>query len=261
MGLFDKKDCAICGAKIGLLGNRKLEDGNCCKDCAKKLSPWFSDRRRSTIADIEKQLAYREANKADVAVFNVTRTLGMGTKVLLDEDAGKFIVTSAKKWQDENPDVIGFSQVTGCNVAVDEHKRELTQRDKDGKQVSYRPQRFAYDYDFTMIININSPWFDEIRFRLNISSVTIEPSFSSGSGILGAIGGVLDANHTDAKYRQYVAMGDEIKAALTEARQTVRDGVVAAKAPKVAQTCPQCGATTMPDANGRCEYCGGALAG
>ncbi len=49
MGLFDKKYCDICGEKIGLLGNRKLEDGNLCKDCAKKLSPWFSDRRRSTV--------------------------------------------------------------------------------------------------------------------------------------------------------------------------------------------------------------------
>ena len=41
MGLFDKKFCDICGDKIGLLGNRKLEDGNMCKDCAKKLSPFF----------------------------------------------------------------------------------------------------------------------------------------------------------------------------------------------------------------------------
>ena len=45
MGLFDKKYCDICGEKIGLLGNRKLENGNLCKNCAKKLSPWFSDRR------------------------------------------------------------------------------------------------------------------------------------------------------------------------------------------------------------------------
>jgi len=29
--IFDKKVCAICGGEIGLLGNRKLEDGNLCK--------------------------------------------------------------------------------------------------------------------------------------------------------------------------------------------------------------------------------------
>ena len=66
MGLFDKKYCDICGAKIGLLGNRKLEDGNLCKNCAAKLSPWFSDRRQSTVAEIGEQLSYREANREKV---------------------------------------------------------------------------------------------------------------------------------------------------------------------------------------------------
>ena len=31
MGLFDKKFCDVCGEKIGMLGNRKLEDGNTAK--------------------------------------------------------------------------------------------------------------------------------------------------------------------------------------------------------------------------------------
>ena len=93
MGLFDKKYCDICGEKIGLLGNRKLENGNLCKNCAKKLSPWFSDRRNSTVKEIKEQLAYREANQEKVATFHTTRTLAPDTKVLLDEDAGKFMVT------------------------------------------------------------------------------------------------------------------------------------------------------------------------
>lgn len=46
--LFEKKECAICGGEIGLLGNRKLEDGNMCKACAAKLSPWFDERRHSS---------------------------------------------------------------------------------------------------------------------------------------------------------------------------------------------------------------------
>ncbi|MFR7403335.1 MAG: DUF4428 domain-containing protein [Coriobacteriaceae bacterium] len=56
--LFEKKECAICGGEIGLLGNRKLEDGNMCKACAAKLSPWFDERRHSTVAQIEEQLEY-----------------------------------------------------------------------------------------------------------------------------------------------------------------------------------------------------------
>ena len=94
--LFDKKECDLCGGEIGLLGNRKLEDGNMCKNCAKKLSPFFDERRHSTVAQINEQLAYREANKADVAAFHVTRTLGNGTKVshltyIGDSDFGKGI--------------------------------------------------------------------------------------------------------------------------------------------------------------------------
>ena len=50
MGLFDKKYCDVCGAKIGFLGNRKLEDGSLCKDCAGKLSPF------SAIAGIQQSL-------------------------------------------------------------------------------------------------------------------------------------------------------------------------------------------------------------
>ncbi len=31
MGLFDKKNCDICGEKIGIMGRRKLDNGNLCK--------------------------------------------------------------------------------------------------------------------------------------------------------------------------------------------------------------------------------------
>ena len=39
----------------------------------------------------------------------------------------------------------------------------------------------------------------------------------------------------------------------------VRENIAAAAAPTTAVTCPWCGATTIPDANGCCEYCGGAI--
>ena len=120
--LFEKKECAICGGEIGLLGNRKLEDGNCCKNCAAKLSPWFNDRRQSTVEEIKEQLAYREANKEKVAAFHITRTLGEDTKVLLDEDAGLFMVTASRNLADANPDVLAFSDVTGCKLDIDDRK-------------------------------------------------------------------------------------------------------------------------------------------
>ena len=91
--LFEKKVCSICSGDIGLLGNRKFEDGNMCKTCAAKLSPWFSDRRNSTVAEIEEQLAYREDNKKAVAEFLITRSFGSSPQILIDEDYEKFLVT------------------------------------------------------------------------------------------------------------------------------------------------------------------------
>ncbi len=174
MGLFDafkKKECSICGGEIGLLGNRKLEDGNMCKTCAAQLSPWFSDRRNSTVAEINEQLAYREENRSRVAAFHTTRTLGENPKVLLDEDAGKFMVTSARNLAEANPDVLDFADVTGCDLDIDEDKTEIEYKDKDGNRQSFNPKRYAYSYDFYIVIHVNNPYFNEIRFKLNHSRV------------------------------------------------------------------------------------------
>lgn len=293
--LFEKKECAICGGEIGLLGNRKLEDGNCCKKCAAKLSPWFSDRRQSTVEEIKEQLAYREANQEKVAAFHATRTLGEGTKVLLDEDAGKFMVTSARSWQEANPDVLSFSDVTGCQLDIEEHKTEIEYKDQEGKRQSFNPRRYAYSYDFYIVIHVNNPYFNEIRFKLNSSSVDndeetlldgpqamprarggvrsaagprsgIRPGMPGrppmgGIGMMGGAWSNADEVRASVEYRQYEETGNEIREALLQVRQEARDTAAAANAPKMAVTCPCCGATTTPVANGCCEFCGGALGG
>jgi len=264
MGLFDKKFCDVCGGKIGLLGNRKLEDGNLCKDCAAKLSPWFNERRHSTLAEIKEQLDYREQNKQAVSAFRTTRSLGKNYKVLLDEDARKFMVTNASKLADANPDVLDFSQVTGCDLDIEEDRDELMRKGPDGKDISYNPPRYEYSYDFYITIRVNHPYFDEMRFRLNPTSVNTGDRSMAGIGgnvrvAPGSMG--IRAGMGANDYQEYVQMGTEIKEALTQARQEIRTEVAAAAAPKTAVKCPLCGATTFPDANGRCEYCGGSING
>ena len=253
MGLFDKifekKICDICGGEIGLLGNRKLENGNCCKSCAAKLSPFFSDRRSSTVEEIKQQLEYREANKAEVAKFNVTRTLGTdNTKILFDEDARRFVVTSARNLEEANPDVLDYSMVTGCDMDIQDSQTEEKREDKDGNRVSYVPPRYSCEYDFNIKIFVNHPYFDEIEFRLNSSSVQTTPE-----------GGVpasrIPDPRTVVEYREYEDMGNEIISILSDVRQQARSEA----APKAASTCPYCGATTIPDANGCCEFCGGVV--
>jgi len=233
--LFEKKNCDICGKEIGLLGNRKLQDGNLCKECAGKLSPFFDDRRHATVAEIKEQLAYREKNKEAVAAFHVTRTLGSHAMVLLDEDAKKFIVTYDRGWQKENPDVIDFSAVTGCDVDVDESKNEVYNHDKDGHSISYDPPRYEFSYDFDVSIHVNGPYFSQIDLRIN--------------------DGTIDSR-TSMEYREAEQTANEIRSALTQIRTETLQQAVEAAAPKQPITCPSCGATALPDANGCCPYCG-----
>ena len=261
--LFEKKVCSVCNGEIGLLGNRKLEDGNLCKACAKKLSPWFDDRRHSTVDQIKEQLEYREANKEKVAAFHVTRSFGERIKVLLDEDAGVFMATSESKPQEiaeENPDVLAFSDVTGCELDIEEDRTELMRQNNEGQSVSYNPPRYRYDYDFYVNIYVRSPYFDEIRVKLNNSRVSLEDQPKPQSA-MGAILGGLQGIGRNVEYRRYQQMGEELKSALLQARQQQRDVAAQAAKPKAAVTCPWCGATTMPDAGGCCEYCGGAVNG
>ena len=169
MGLFDKKFCDICGEKIGLLGNRKLEDGNMCKDCAKKLSPFFSDRRSSTIDEIKQQLAYREQNKVALKSFRPNLTFGDGKKIYVDMANGNFVVSnySPNNWDDENPDVMALSSIMSCNLKIDEDKDEIYTQGKDGQRVSYNPPRYKFYYNFILEFAVNNPYFDDFRVQLN----------------------------------------------------------------------------------------------
>lgn len=164
--LFDKKVCDICGGEIGLLGNRKLENGNLCKNCAAKLSPFMTDRRQSTVDEIREHLAYREENREAVMAMHPTRVFGSYMKVFVDEDRGQFFVTSRRDWERDNPDIIDLSQVIDCRVRIDENRRELYDRAPDGKQVRFNPPRYEFSYEFDVHILVDSPYFDEIRFEL-----------------------------------------------------------------------------------------------
>lgn len=263
MGLFDKKYCDICGEKIGLLGNRKLEDGNLCKNCAKQLSPWFSERRQSTVAQIKAQLADREANRAKVAAFRTTRTLGENTKVLLDEDAGVFLVTAARDLAEANPDVLAFSDVTGCDLDIDESRTELKREDAQGNKVSYQPPRYVYRYTFRVIIHVRNPYFDEIRFPLNSRSVEVEsqaPQHMAATGVGRFLSGAamgIDPSFS-VEYRHYKQMGEDIRDALLQVRQQAREATAASAAAEAQLASPwACTACGAQNSGGKfCEFCG-----
>ncbi len=276
------------------MGNQKLEDGNLCKDCAKQLSPWFSDRRRSTVEDIKRQLAYREENWGRASQFRTTRSYGEDWKVLLDEEHRWFTVTRARDLADANPDILDYTALTGCRVDIDESRTEQKREGPDGKEVTYNPPRYEYSYDFEVIISVNNPYFDEMKFRLNNSSVYIEPQNTMQRPMMGQQGmmgqrpmagrpqsgmtqrpmmGQMNSvgrmntmaagfdPESNREYRKYREMGDEIRAALLQVMETARGGGAVQTAP-MQQEAPMQQQETFapaPAAAGpwTCPACGG----
>lgn len=239
MGLFGrKKNCDICGGKIGLLGNRKLSDGNMCKDCARKISPYLTGRKQHTIAEMNDHLAYRAENEEKLAKFSPTRTIGTDAKLYIDDNSGQWLISRKARYKEDNPDLLTFDQVTGAAVVIDENKTELKREMPDGKKESYSPPRYESSFDFRVDINVNSPWFSEISFRVNNSSIK---------------------GRASVEFRNTQQQADKIKQALTEVHKEVLEAAAQAAAPKASVKCPFCGAVVTPDASGKCPFCDSGL--
>ena len=238
MGLFDKKYCDICNEKIGLLGNKKVEDGNICKDCAKKLSPWFTERRHSTLQQIKAQLQYREANKENVKQFVVSMKYDIcGYYIFIDKEHGWFAVASSMD-EEENPDIILASQLENASLDINEMSTEIRYRDKEGEYHSYSPRRYKYSYDYYIELNIRSEWFDQIRVKLNTFSVEEE-------------------HRSEA--RNYERLGDEIIEELVDLEDHSEPSdtwVCSCGTENKGKFCMNCGKPKMESIDFVCPHCG-----
>lgn len=275
MGLFDvfkKKDCEICGKEVGMFGYKKLEDGEICKDCVKLLSPWFDDRRHSTVAQIKAQLAYREENKAALAGFRPAVAFGEQYTLraeLVNGVPTRFVVERTDSYLEENADIINFKDVTSFNIDVQESDRELKTENSNGEEVSYNPPRYEYSYDFCVEIYVNHPYFDDIRFQLNRNSVDLE-TVARRPGTVG-IRAVFDPM-LYPEYRQYRKECDELEelfragmqgmplngyAPAVPAEPAPQSEPAPAPAPAGPKFCPNCGAPA--DGGKFCQSCGSRL--
>ena len=280
--MFEKKECSLCGGEIGLLGNRKLEDGNCCKECAAKLSPWFDDRRHSTVAQIQAQLTYREENRAALDGFRPTVAFGEGYTLRAELENGvpsRFVIERYDGYKDENSDLVSFRDVTSFNIDEDENREELKYQNSQGEEVSYNPPRYEYSYDFYAEISVNHPYFDDMRFRVNRDTLNLETVNRRPVGIRANIG--MNAMRRDfdptlyPEYRKYrkdcddleelfrcgmngmVLPGYEGAAVPAPAAEPVPAEPAAPAAPAAPagpKFCPGCGAAN--DGGKFCQYCG-----
>ena len=187
MGLFSKKSCDICKSDIGLLSNKKLKDGNMCKECYKKLSIWFDDAKNTTIEDIKKQLADREENRKKLDNFETTYAFGEFGCILIDTKNKQFValpdtsdgllksaktITSIEEIINKNPDIIKFSQIEDVDIDITETTREEKQT-IDGQQVSYNPKHITYMESFTIRIKVNHPYIKYVYIPLENGSIHI----------------------------------------------------------------------------------------
>lgn len=214
MGLFDvfkKKDCEICGKEVGMFGYKKLEDGEICKDCVKLLSPWFNDRRHSTVEQIKAQLEAREHNKLALETWQYSIALGdyytMYVKTKADVPIS-FVVSNTANFRENNADILAFLWVTSCTPDIRESRNELKQTNAQGEKVSFNPPRYEYRYDFYIKLDIQGcPYIDDMRFRINSSTVELETVMPKAT-LFGAAQSFDPMLYPE--YRKYQTMLDEI---------------------------------------------------
>ena len=176
-----------------------------------------------------------------------------------DEEQKKFLVTNSYEWEKANPDVLDFSQARGCELNIEETRFEKKRQNSDGSYVSYNPPRFNYSYNFQVRILVDHPFFDKIEYSLSNGPVDNGEQPASPNSGWRTSRNEFKIFKTSGYY-DFLEMGNEIKALI--------DGMVSgggedqpAASVLMAVTCPKCGASTIPDAFGCCEYCGGAIYG
>ena len=144
----------------------------------------------------------------------------------------------------------------------------MTRFDENNEAVSYDPPRFTHSYNFYVTVYVNNPYFDDMRLKVNSRTVEVEerrgPAVSANPGSINLVIGSLSGAETfnpeaSVEYCTYRDLCERIVATLLENRQSAREEIAAAAAPKAAVACPYCGATTTPTTTNCCEFCGGAL--
>lgn len=266
MGIFSKKDCSFCGAQSGLLSNRKLADGNICKDCRAQLSPFYDLTNKDTVANVAAQLEYRQRNMSELDRFQPSIAAGDRGKVFIDMNSGKFTFATERELQEGNPDLFDLRGLHSCTF----YAKETIFKGDEGES-----DRF--DYDFYLKVSVDHPFVRNFSYRYNGQSVSnrrnrireseIRKIYLGQkeirSGFSAFLSGV-DKRATEAYLNAY-AIGQDMIDALTgaaapfQAGQAYLQPVYQQPAPAAGEVnfCPNCG--TRVSGGAFCPQCGARL--
>ena len=262
MGLFDKKFCSVCGEKIGLLGNMKLADGNLCRSCRKKLSPFYIVDG-VTITEIRTHLQYREQNRAALRYFNSDKVIGADQpigpdrKLCIDSHQRKFLLSVKNELEVENPDIFDLASIKDICFYI----QESTDSETPGGSIDYY-------YTFYLTLTLDHPFIHKLAFVINSRPVStckriyenqVRDVYKGGSGIGADILFARAKARTDKQaveeYLKYYTVVNDMVGALAEAAQ------IQLAAPSESHTipkfCPNCGAKVAIGAF--CTECGTKL--
>lgn len=176
MPFFDfltrKDTCAICGTEKNALtgGMKKLSDGKLCKECRKKLSPFYSLSESVSTGEIKAHLAYREKNREAVADFTPSvRVSGHKNVFFADEAAQKFLLSPNDNYKALNADVFSISDVLSVEPIIRRSPQANVLYDANHQQVTpagNEPYQNTFTYDLSVSITLNLPWLNSIEYFL-----------------------------------------------------------------------------------------------
>ena len=128
MGLFDKKECALCGGKAGLLSRWEIMGGSyICGDCRGKFSEHTANIGSLSLEDVREQISIKEENDRRYREeFNTTDRIEFDsrhTMMLVDDDHGWFVIP-----KNNNTDIFTFDQIV--SYYVDLRTKYLTEEER-----------------------------------------------------------------------------------------------------------------------------------
>ncbi len=174
MGIFSKKECALCGAKAGLLTRLHLKDDVfICGDCGQKTSANMEGYGDYTLDEVKENMSYKEENDQRYeSEFTHSREIVLDNShpiMAVDDTKGEFALL-----KDNHPDIFSFDDVLSYNVDLNTSSLSEEEKKKSSSLSGILDFLFSDDFGSRYPDLPRCPYgckvigmYFEIRFRDN----------------------------------------------------------------------------------------------